>query len=89
MKVPIKPIGHHIVVVPPLSVAQIINGIHMPTTESLKPYAEVVAVGTDVTTVKVGQEIVFRPSNQTEVTLDETRYVILAESDILAVMEDD
>jgi len=90
MKHPIKPLGHHVVVQSPLLSPRIINGIELPADPDAKtPAAEIVATGELVSKVSIGQSVVYKPYGQTEVSIDGTDYVIVAESDILAVMEDD
>jgi chaperonin GroES len=89
MKHPIRPLGRNIVVRVPLLKPNVINGITMPTTEIKEPYAEIVAIGDDVTTVELGLKVVYKPHGQTEIHVDGGDYLILLDSDILAVMEDD
>lgn len=72
------------------------SGIVLPDTAKEKPQeAEVVAVGPGryedgklvAVDVKVGQRVIFSKYAGTEVKVDNTEYLIVRESDILAVVE--
>jgi len=72
------------------------GGIYVPDTAKEKPQeAEVMAVGTGKyiegklvpLDVKTGDRIVFGKYSGAEVTVDDEEYLILKESDILAIVE--
>ena len=72
------------------------SGIVLPTSSQEKPqYAEVVAVGPggvidgkDIKMyVKVGDKVITSKYSGTEVKIDDVEYVIVRQSDILAVVE--
>jgi len=72
------------------------SGIVLPGTAKEKPQiAEIVAVGPggvvdgkDITMqVKVGDKVIFSKYAGTEIKIDDTEYVIIRQSDILAVVE--
>lgn len=68
-----------------------IGGIIIPDTAKDKPnVGEVVAVGTDEDlqkVIKVGDHILYGKYGGTEVEFDNEKYLIIARTDILAVVE--
>ncbi len=50
--------------------------------------AEIIAVGDEISKVKVGDKVVFKPYATYEVKTDKEEYVMLEEDDILGVIED-
>jgi len=96
-KLSISPLGDRIVV-EPLSREEVsASGIIIPDTASReKPErGTVVAVGTGKyedgslvpMTVKVGDQVLFSKYGYDEVKIDDTEYLILSESSVLAVLE--
>ncbi|MDE5966662.1 MAG: co-chaperone GroES [Lachnospiraceae bacterium] len=72
------------------------SGIVLPTSSQEKPqYAEVIAVGPGAVVdgekvpmeVKVGDKVIYTRYAGTEVKLEKEEYVIVKQSDILAVVE--
>lgn len=93
----IRPLGDKVVIkdMPAEETTQ--SGIVIPGTAKEKPQtAEVVAVGPGAMVdgklmpmnVKVGDVVLFRKFAGTEMKYDEDTFIVLAESDILAVVED-
>lgn len=74
-----------------------IGGVHLPDTAQEKPIeGEILAVGPGRTldngtllkpTVKVGEHILFPKYSGTEVTIDGAELLIIAEKDVLAVVD--
>jgi chaperonin GroES len=63
-------------------------GIVIPATAQMGKrlaWAEVVAVGSTVRTVQVGDRVLFDPEDRAEVELHGTEYILLRERDIHAV----
>jgi chaperonin GroES len=88
----LKPIDDHLVIqVKQDSTEKQIGGIFIPDTVKEKPQiAEVIAVGTDEELqkiVKVGDRVLFGKYAGTEVELENTKYIILSRSDVLAIVE--
>ena len=88
----LRPIEDHIVVkITSQSEEKKIGGIIIPDTAKEKPQmAKVIAVGTDEDlkkAVKVGDNVLYGKYSGTEIELDGEKYLILAKSDILAVVE--
>ncbi len=88
----LKPIEDHVVVkLSSEAEEKKIGGIIIPDTAKEKPQmAKVIAVGTDEDLkkiVKVGDKVLFGKYAGTEIELDGDKYLILAKSDILAIVE--
>ena len=92
----LKPLGDKIVVLPKAEEEKTSSGIILPDTAKKKSTeGQVVAVGRGkyvegnlvAPEVKVGDIVVYSKYGGTEVTIDNTDYVILDEDNILAVKE--
>ena len=92
----IKPLGDRIVIKVLEKEEKTKGGIVLPDTAKEKPQkAEVLAVGSGEIIegkkvpleVKVGDEIIFSKYAGTEVKLDDEEYLILRQSDVLAILE--
>jgi len=96
LKVKITPLADRVVVRPKAREEKTAAGIFLPDTAKEKPQeGTVVAVGPGrldekgnriPLEVKVGDTVLFAKYAGTEVKLDDTEYLILRESDILAVL---
>lgn len=87
MTSPIKPLADRVVAVREVAATQTASGIYLPETAKEKPtLASVVATGTDVKEVKVGDKIVYKEYSTTELKIDGTEYLIVKEEDILATV---
>ncbi len=95
----LKPLGDRVVVQPIEKEEKTPSGIFLPDTAKDKPQqGKVVAVGpgrwNDKTgervplDVKVGDTVIFAKYAGTEVKLDDAKYLIMSESDVLAVVEE-
>jgi chaperonin GroES len=63
-------------------------GILLPETAKEKPQAgEVLAVGKDVSEVKVGDQILYAKYGPTEVKVDGEELILIKEEDVLAVVK--
>ena len=92
----IKPLADRVVVKPLESIERTKGGIYVPDTAKEKPQeGEIVAVGPGRTTdegkqvkieVKVGDKVLYGKYSGSEVTIDEEEYLIMRESDILAII---
>jgi chaperonin GroES len=96
MAVQLKPLADRVVVQPAAAEEKTKSGIIIPDTAKEKPQrGEVVAVGDGKTadngnlikpTVKVGDVVLYGKYSGTEITLEGTDYLIMKESDILAIV---
>ena len=92
----IKPLEDRVVVSPLESAEKTKGGIYVPDTAQEKSQeGEIVAVGPGKTTdegkhikmsVKTGDRILYGKYSGTEITIDEEEYLIMRESDILAIV---
>ena len=92
----IQPLADRVVVKPLEETEQMRGGLYIPDTAKEKPQqGEIIAVGpgklSDEGTrvepdVKVGQKVLYGKYSGTEVSVDGEEYLILRESDILAVI---
>jgi chaperonin GroES len=93
----IKPLGERIVIKVLESEEKTKSGIVLPDTAKEKPQmGEILAVGPGKTLengqkvpmeVKVGDKVLFAKYAGTEVKLDDEEYMVLKESDVLAIIE--
>jgi chaperonin GroES len=92
----VKPLADRVVVKPLEESEQMRGGLYIPDTAKEKPQqGEVVAVGNgkvseDGTRIdmelKVGDKVLYGKYSGTEVTISDEQYLILRESDVLAVV---
>ena len=91
MSVNIKPLADRVVVEPAAAEEPTASGIIIPDTAKEKPQkGKVVAVGDgkkdEPMTVKVGDTVLYGKYSGTELSLEDEDYMIMRESDILAVL---
>ncbi|AEA34226.1 co-chaperone GroES [Hippea maritima] len=85
----LKPLMDRILVEPEDLEQKTESGIIIPDTAKEKPQqGKVVEVGEDVETVKKGDVIVFEKYAGNEIKLDDKKYVILKEDEVLAKFVD-
>jgi len=92
----VRPLADRIVVKPLEETEQMRGGLYIPDTAKEKPQqGEVVAVGPGKLTdegqrlpmeVKVGDKVLYGKYSGTEVTIGDEQYLILRESDVLAIL---
>ena len=87
----IKPLADRVLVVPAPAEERTIGGIIIPDTAKEKPLkGEVVAVGNgtkdEEMVVKVGDTVLYGKYAGTELELEGNKYLIMRQSDILAVL---
>lgn len=92
----IKPLNDKVVVKKMKAEEKTQSGILLVASAQEKPqYAEIIAVGPGgmidgnevVMTVEVGQKVIIRDYSGTTVKLDGEEYIIVSQSDILAIVE--
>ena len=91
MAVNIKPLADRVLIEPAAAEATTASGIIIPDTAKEKPQrGTVVAVGPgkkdEPTTVKVGDSVLYGKYAGTELNIEGSDYLIMRESDILAVV---
>lgn len=87
----IKPLADRVVVEPQEAQTKTASGIYIPDTAKEKPQqGKVVAVGPgkkdEPMEVKVGDVVLYGKYSGTEVTVEEKKYLIIKQSDILAII---
>ena len=92
-----KPLGDRLLVKPRESEEKTKSGIVLPDSAKEKPQeGEVISIGTGVkddkgnvtpTEVKVGDIVLYSKYSGTEVKIDGEEYLIIKESDVLAIVE--
>ncbi len=88
----LKPLYDHVVLEPEKEENKTKSGIILTAKDNERPQmAKVTAVGPgkegNALSVKVGDKVVFKAYATTEITFDDKKYLILKESDILAIVE--
>ncbi|MEX2569949.1 MAG: co-chaperone GroES [Gemmatimonadota bacterium] len=92
----VKPLADRVVIKPLEDTEQMRGGLYIPDTAKEKPQqGEVVAIGPGKLSeegkridleLKVGDKVLYGKYSGTEVTLSDDQYLILRESDVLAVI---
>lgn len=82
----IKPLTDRVVAKKDQPLTQTKSGILLGEAKEKPAYAIVESVGPDVKHVKSGDKILYKEYSTTNVTLDDTEYIILKEEDILATL---
>ena len=88
MSVPLQPLGDYVVAEKIEAPSKTASGLYLPGGAQEKPQVvKVVAVGSDVKAVKVGDQIVFKGYSQTDIKVDGTEYTLIKEEDIIATVK--
>ena len=87
----IKPLGDRVIIEPQEAEEKTASGIIIPDTAKEKPQkGKVVAVGAGTADekmeVKAGDMVLFGKYSGTEITIDNKEYLIMRQSDILAIV---
>lgn len=87
----VKPLADRVLVLPAPAEEKTIGGIIIPDTAKEKPLqGKVVAVGNgtkdEEMVVKVGDEVLYGKYSGTELELEGTKYLIMRQSDVLAIL---
>ena len=87
----IKPLADRVLILPAPAEEKTIGGIIIPDTAKEKPLqGEVVAIGNgtkdEEMVVKVGDNVLYGKYAGTEIELDGEKYLIMRQSDILAII---
>ncbi len=90
-KISVKPLGDRVLIEPLEAEVKTSGGIYIPDSAQEKPQrGKVVAVGTGTKDiemeVKVGDMVLYGKFSGTEIQVDEEDYLIMRQSDILAVI---
>ena len=83
------PLASNIILIPFEDKQETSFGFIIPdTVEGDKPeMAEIVAIGSDVDTVEVGQTVLFKKWSPDEIESDGKKYLVIHEGDVIAIYE--
>lgn len=88
MSVPIQPLADYIVTQTEEASKKTASGFYLPDKATEKPQiAKVLAVGSNVKSVKVGDRVIYKTYSTTEFKVDGKDYTIVKEEDILATVK--
>lgn len=87
----VKPLADRVMILPAPAEEKTVGGIIIPDTAKEKPLqGEVVAVGNgtkdDEMVLKVGDKVLYGKYSGTELEYEGTKYLIMRQSDVLAVL---
>ena len=87
----IKPLADRVLIQPKEAETKTASGLYIPDTAKEKPSeGKVLAVGPgkkdEPMEVKVGDQVIYGKYSGTEVTVDDVKYLIVKQSDILAIL---
>jgi len=88
----VKPLSDRVLILPNAAEEKTASGLIIPDTAKEKPLAgKVIAVGPGTTEVKmevkVGDEVLYGKYAGTELELDGEKYLIMRQSDVLAIVK--
>lgn len=87
MSTPIKPLADRVVAIREQAQTKTTSGLYLPDNAKEKPVmAQVVAVGPDVKSLKIGDKIVYKEYSTTELKVGDKEYLIVKEEDVLATV---
>jgi chaperonin GroES len=91
-KIKIKPLADRVIIEPQSAEVKTASGIFIPDTAQEKPQkGKVIAVGTgtkdEEMKLKAGDMVLYGKYSGTEITVDNDKYLIMKQSDVLAIIE--
>jgi chaperonin GroES len=87
MSTPLKPLADRVVAVKEKPQMKTASGLYLPESAKEKSAAaKVVAIGSDVKDVKIGDQIVYKEYSANDVKVAGNEYLIIKEEDILATL---
>jgi chaperonin GroES len=88
MSTPITPLADRVVAVRLEAATKTASGLYLPDAAKEKPVAaEVKAIGPDVKSLKVGDQIIYKEYSTTELKIDGVEYLLVKEEDVLATVK--
>lgn len=85
-KVNIRPLNMRVVVKQDAAEEKTASGLYIPDSAKEKPQTGIVVAISNITSLAVGEKVIYGKFTGTEVELDGENYLILKESDIFAVI---
>ncbi len=87
MGVPLKPLADYVVAQTEVAKAKTSSGLYLPDNAQEKSkVAKVLAVGSSVKNIKVGEKIIYKSYSTTDVKVENEEYIIIKDEDILATV---
>ena len=87
-KCPLQPLGDRIIAEREEAESKTPTGLYLPASNKEKSQiAKVVAVGKDVKDIKIDDRIVVLVYSATDIKINEDKYLIVKEEDVLAIVE--
>lgn len=83
----IRPLGERVVLKPVEVEEKTKSGLILAGDKEKPEVAEVVAIGDEVKALKVGENVFYKKYSGTEVKYENQEYILIAEEDVLAVVE--
>lgn len=92
-KINLKPLADRVVIEPMAAETKTASGIYIPDTAQEKPQkGKVLAVGCgtkdEEMKLKVGDKVLYGKYAGTEINIDNEKYLIMRQSDVLAIIEE-
>lgn len=85
MSVPLVPLADYVVIEQEKAQTRTASGLYLPEKAAEKPkVAKVLAIGDNVTSVKVGDKVVYGGYTNTEVKIGDTEYILVKEENLFA-----
>lgn len=87
MSSPITPLGDRVVAVREQAAEKTASGLFLPDNAKEKPVAaKIVAIGSDVKTLKLNDRVLYKEYSTTELKIDGVEYLIVKEEDVLGIL---
>ena len=88
MSVNIDPIADYVLAQQEEAETKTASGIFLPSQTQEKPkIAKVLAIGGDVTKIKVGSRIIYKTYSTNEVKIGKDEYILVKEEDVIATLK--
>lgn len=89
MATPINPMPEYVVVQPEEAQTKTASGIYLPESAAEKPKtAKVIAVGSDVSEVKVGDKVIYKNEYEsTNIKIGKDEFVVILAKNIIATVK--
>ncbi len=88
MSSPLNPLGDYVVAQAEEASTKTASGLYLPDKAQEKPKtAKVIAVGRDAREIKVGDRIVYKSYQNTDVKVGSEDYILVSEKDIIATVK--
>jgi chaperonin GroES len=88
MSVNIEPVADYVLAQQEEAETKTASGIFLPSQSQEKPkIAKILAIGSDIKKVKVGNRIIYKPYSTNEIKVGKDEYILVKEEDIIATVK--